>query len=74
MELVEGIENIEKPYKNAVITIGNFDGVHIGHQALFHEVIEKADEIDGTAVAMTFEPHPLRVLKNNGTPPLITLY
>ena len=74
MELVEGIENIEKPYKNAVITIGNFDGVHIGHQALFHEVIEKADEIDGTSIAMTFEPHPLRVLANNGMPPLITLY
>jgi riboflavin kinase/FMN adenylyltransferase len=74
MELVKGIENIKKPYRNAVVTIGNFDGVHIGHQALFHEVIEKADEIEGTSVAMTFEPHPLRVLKNNGTPPLITLY
>ncbi len=74
MELVEHIDNIEKPYNNGVITIGNFDGVHIGHQALFHEVIEKADEIGGTSIAMTFEPHPLRVLKQNGHPPLITLY
>jgi riboflavin kinase/FMN adenylyltransferase len=57
-----------------VITIGNFDGVHIGHQALFHAVIEKADAIGGTSAAMTFEPHPIRVLKPNGHPPLITLY
>ncbi|MGB2929373.1 MAG: bifunctional riboflavin kinase/FAD synthetase [Desulfobacterales bacterium] len=74
MDLVEHIDKIEKPYKNAVITIGNFDGVHIGHQALFHEVIEKADAIDGTSIVMTFEPHPVRVLKQNGHPPLITLY
>jgi riboflavin kinase / FMN adenylyltransferase len=74
MDLVEHIDKIEKPYNNAVITIGNFDGVHIGHQALFHEVIEKADAIDGTSIVMTFEPHPVRVLKQNGHPPLITLH
>lgn len=74
MELIENIDSIKKPYKNAVITIGNFDGVHIGHQALFHEIIEKADAIGGTSIIMTFEPHPIRVLKQNGHPPLITLY
>ncbi|MBW1825824.1 MAG: bifunctional riboflavin kinase/FAD synthetase [Deltaproteobacteria bacterium] len=73
MELVENIDKIEKPYKNAVITIGNFDGIHIGHQALFHEVIEKADTIGGTSIVMTFDPHPVRVLKQNGHLPLITL-
>jgi len=74
MELVNNIEDIAKPYRNAVLTIGNFDGVHVGHQALFNEVIRKAKAIDGTSVAMTFEPHPSRVLKQNGHPPLITLY
>jgi len=74
MKLIENIYNIKSPYKNAVIAIGNFDGVHIGHQALFHEVIEKADAISGTSIVMTFEPHPMRVLKQNGHPPLITLY
>ena len=74
MEIIEHINNVERLYDNAVITIGNFDGVHIGHQALFHEVIEKADAIDGTSIVMTFEPHPVRVLKQNGHPPLITLY
>ena len=73
MEIFNHLDAIVKPFKNAVISIGNFDGVHIGHQALFHEVIEKADAIDGTSVAMTFEPHPLRVLEQNNLPPLITL-
>jgi riboflavin kinase/FMN adenylyltransferase len=74
MKIIDRLENITQPFKNAVITIGNFDGVHIGHQALFHEVIEKANTIDGTSIAMTFEPHPMRVLQKNSLPPLITLY
>ena len=74
MKIFDRLENIQQPFANAVITIGNFDGVHIGHQALFHEVIEKAEAIQGTAIAMTFEPHPMRVLKQNNHPPLITLY
>jgi riboflavin kinase/FMN adenylyltransferase len=74
MKIFNHLDEISTPLKNAVIAIGNFDGVHIGHQALFHEVIEKADAIGGTSVAMTFEPHPMRVLKQNNHPPLITLY
>ena len=74
MKLIQDLHQIKKPFKNAVISIGNFDGVHIGHQALFHEVIEKADAMGGTSIAMTFEPHPIRVLKKNNNPPLITLY
>ena len=74
MKIYNHLDQINEPFKHAVITIGNFDGVHIGHQALFHEAIEKAEAIDGTSVAMTFEPHPLRVMKKNNHPPLITLY
>jgi riboflavin kinase/FMN adenylyltransferase len=74
MKIIDHLDKIKEPFKNAVITIGNFDGVHIGHQALFHEVIETAENIGGTSIAMTFDPHPIRVLKQNGYPPLITLY
>ena len=74
MKVFNHLDQIIEPFKHAVITIGNFDGVHIGHQALFHEAIEKAEAIGGTSVAMTFEPHPLRVMKQNNHPPLITLY
>ena len=74
MKIIDTLDKICEPFKKAVLTIGNFDGVHIGHQALFHEVIETAENIDGTSIAMTFDPHPIRVLKQNGHPPLITLY
>lgn len=74
MKIIDQIEAIEKPFENAVLSIGNFDGVHVGHQALFKTVIEKARCIGGTAIAMTFEPHPLRLLKQDNHPPLITLY
>ena len=73
MQLIQNPDEITSPFKNGVITIGNFDGVHIGHQALFYEVIERAHAIEGTSIAMTFDPHPLRVLKKNHTPPLISL-
>jgi riboflavin kinase/FMN adenylyltransferase len=71
---IQGLNDISQPFRRAVVTIGNFDGVHIGHQALFYEVIERAHAIDGTSIAVTFEPHPLRVLKRNASPPLITIF
>jgi len=73
MKIIERLEEIENPFTNAVVTIGNFDGVHIGHQSLFHEVVRKAAELQGTSVAMTFDPHPLRVLTKRRHPRLITL-
>ena len=74
MQHIQGLNDILQPFKRAVVTIGNFDGVHIGHQALFYEVIERAHAIDGTSIAITFEPHPLRVLNRNASPPLITIF
>jgi len=74
MQHIQSLDTIRHPFPGGVITIGNFDGVHIGHQALFYEVIERAHAIKGTSIAMTFEPHPLRVLKKNVSPPLITMF
>lgn len=73
MKLFNSLESIKKPFKNAVITVGNFDGVHRGHQALFKETIKYAKRKDGTSVVITFDPHPLKILKENG-PPVITRY
>nr|HID58522.1 bifunctional riboflavin kinase/FAD synthetase [Desulfobacterales bacterium] len=76
MKVIEGIDpiNIKKDFKSLVITIGNFDGVHIGHQAIFAHVIEKAKKVNGVSGVMTFEPHPIRVLHPENRLPLITLY
>ena len=74
MKIIDDIYDLKNPFEKAVVTIGNFDGVHKGHQAILHQVIEKAEAIGGTSVAVTFEPHPIRVLKKNGQPPLITLF
>ncbi len=73
MKIFNSIDSIS-PIAASVVTIGNFDGVHIGHQALFHTVIEKAEALSAQSIAITFEPHPIRVLKPNHHPPLITLY
>jgi riboflavin kinase/FMN adenylyltransferase len=74
MQHIRSLNDICRPFERAVITIGNFDGVHIGHQALFYEVIERAHAMDGTSIAITFEPHPLRVLQKTVSPPLITMF
>lgn len=73
MQVIRSLEEIEQPFQRAVLTVGNFDGVHLGHQALFHTVTEKAEAIRGTSVAMTFEPHPMKVIRPGYHPPLITL-
>lgn len=61
MEIIRELNN-KLDYPNPVVTIGNFDGVHIGHQKIFKKVVEKAKEINGTPIAITFDPHPIRIL------------
>ncbi len=64
------LEALRDPLKNPVLTIGNFDGVHRGHLALFEKVKARAAVIGGQSAVMTFDPHPLRVMKpGNAAPP-----
>ena len=55
--------------RGCAVTIGNFDGVHLGHQSLIRRTIEKARAQALPVVLITFEPHPLRVLFGDGAPP-----
>jgi riboflavin kinase/FMN adenylyltransferase len=62
MKIIRGLEVLSKSYPNTILTIGNFDGVHLGHQKILSEVTKKAKEVKGTSMAITFEPHPMKVL------------
>jgi len=57
--------------QEAVLTIGNFDGVHLGHQALIRQVVSEAREMGVRSALMTFHPHPQSVLRAD-PPPMIT--
>lgn len=54
-----------------ILTIGNFDGLHRGHKRVLRKVIARAREEGGTSAVVTFEPHPLKVLRPEGAPQLI---
>lgn len=51
-----------QPVKNPIVTVGTFDGVHLGHQAIFRKMVEDAEKIGGQTVVVTFYPHPRMVL------------
>jgi len=72
MQVILNLNEIKKPLTNPVLTIGNFDGVHKGHLALFDKVKERAKAIAGQSVVMTFEPHPLKIMRPANGPQLIT--
>ena len=72
MEIIKGIENLKRPFRNPVVTLGNFDGVHLGHQEILKRVMEEASRLQGEGVVITFEPHPLKVLAPEKCLPLLT--
>jgi riboflavin kinase/FMN adenylyltransferase len=74
MRIIRGIKNTTEKFPNPVLTLGNFDGVHLGHQAIFKKVVERAKKIAGTAMAFTFEPHPLKVLAPDRSPRLLNTF
>ncbi len=71
MHLFQGSDQIV-PDKQAALTIGNFDGVHLGHQALMREVVSAARRLAGQATVVTFDPHPQALLHPDRKPALLT--
>jgi riboflavin kinase/FMN adenylyltransferase len=75
MQIVETLAAFDtRAYPKPVLALGNFDGVHLGHQAIFQHVVTRARKVDGTSMVFTFEPHPLQVLAPEKAPPLLTTY
>lgn len=62
MEVIRSRENIPESLRGAFVTIGNFDGVHLGHQFIFRRLVEEAHRAGRPAAAISFDPHPKRVL------------
>jgi riboflavin kinase / FMN adenylyltransferase len=72
MKVVETLSELGQTAKGCVLTIGNFDGVHLGHQEILDAARRAADERGAELVAMTFEPHPVAILHPEKAPGVLT--
>jgi len=68
MQVIRDLYKFKRPEKGVALTIGNFDGVHLGHQALLSKVVELSAEKVLVPAVLTFEPHPIRVLRPEKAP------
>lgn len=71
MRHIRGSAALEQPLRRAIVTIGNFDGIHLGHQAILKTVVDRANDLDGQAVVYTFDPHPRKILRPEKAPALL---
>ena len=72
MQSIRKITDLRQPLGRSVVTIGNFDGVHLGHQKLFRRVVERARTAGLAAAALTFDPHPAQILAPERAPKVLT--
>src|SRR6476620_4886124 len=73
MKTLEGIDGLKKLPPGAVASIGNFDGIHLGHDRILAEARKLRQQSGAPALAVvTFEPHPLTVLRPEAAPPRLT--
>ena len=70
MEVIRHIKS-DRRFPRPIVSLGNFDGVHLGHRAILTKVVTEAKALQGTALVLTFHPHPLTVLRPNSPLPLI---
>mgnify|MGYP006146326437 FL=1 len=68
MELIRGLHNIQSRHRGCVLTIGNFDGVHLGHQAVLARVVAIAKQMQLPSCVMLFEPQPLELFAGDAAP------
>lgn len=69
MELIRGLINIKPKHKNCALTIGNFDGMHLGHQQLLKTLKKNAEKLNLPATVMLFEPQPNEYFLHDNIPP-----
>ena len=74
MELIRGLHNLAPRHRGCVATIGNFDGVHLGHQAVIGQLAEKAQALGLPTLVMLFEPQPEEFFRPGKAPPRLTRF
>ena len=74
MELIRGLHNLRERHRGCVATIGNFDGVHRGHQQVLSGVRRKAQELGVPSVVIIFEPQPREFFAPDAAPPRLTRF
>ncbi len=72
MKLIRGLHNLRPEHRGCVATIGNFDGVHLGHQAILGQLAEKGAELRLPTVVIIFEPQPLEYFQEGDIPPRLS--
>lgn len=72
MEFIRGDYNLQPAHRGCVATIGNFDGIHLGHQAVLGQLAEKADELGLPCTVITFEPLPREYFAGDRAPARLT--
>jgi len=74
MELIRDLDAVPPPLVGGVVSVGVFDGVHLGHQQVLGRAVERAGRLGRPAVVFTFHPHPLGILRPVEAPPLIQTF
>ena len=74
MEIIRGIHNIKPRHRGCIVTIGNFDGVHLGHQAILGQVQARSEEIAAPAMLICFEPQPKEFFDLYNAPARLTRF
>src|SRR5450432_3593423 len=72
MHIIRHIADLPSEARGGAVSIGNFDGVHLGHAAIVRRLLERAAGVDGPAIVFTFDPHPVRLLRPEQCPPPLT--
>lgn len=72
MEFIRGIHNIRPKHKGCVLTIGNFDGVHLGHRQVLQQLVKKSKQLGLPSVVMTFDPQPMELFAKGDAPARLT--
>ena len=62
MKLIQGFKNLSRLTKNSIVAVGNFDGIHLGHQKILRHLLRETQKQDARSLVLTFSPHPERIL------------